>query len=173
MSPLRMGATRVATVSVEDVRRPARRSPRRLDAGGTELDPPRCERARQVVARVGERTSIVGRHTVVALAGATGSGKSSLFNDLVGARWRAVGARRPTTSTPTAAVWGAEPASELLDWLGVGPAPRRCGADRSRRGPGLPGRAGAARPARLRLPRAVDTGSRPTASSSSSTCSSG
>ena len=72
------------------------------------------------MARVGERTSIAGGHTVVALAGATGSGKSSLFNDLVGADVAAVGARRPTTSTPTAAVWGAEPASELLDWLAVG-----------------------------------------------------
>ena len=56
---------------------------------------------------------------VVALAGATGSGKSSLFNALVGARVATVGARRPTTSTPTAAQWGSEPAGDLLDWLGV------------------------------------------------------
>ena len=120
MSPLRMGATRVAPVSVEDVRGRGAALAEALDAGSRELDPALCARARQVVARVGERTSIAGGHTVVALAGATGSGKSSLFNDLVGADVAAVGARRPTTSTPTAAVWGAEPASELLDWLAVG-----------------------------------------------------
>ena len=34
--------------------------------------------------KVSERTALVGGHTVVALAGATGSGKSSLFNVLVG-----------------------------------------------------------------------------------------
>ena len=120
MSPLRMGARRVAPVSVEDVRGRGAALAEALDAGSRELDPALCARARQVVARVGERTSIAGAHTVVALAGATGSGKSSLFNDLVGADVAAVGARRPTTSTPTAAVWGAEPASELLDWLAVG-----------------------------------------------------
>ena len=57
---------------------------------------------------------------MVALAGATGSGKSSLFNALVGAEVATVGARRPTTSKPTAAVWGTESATELLDWLAVG-----------------------------------------------------
>ena len=66
------------------------------------------------------RTSIVGGHTVVALAGATGSGKSSLFNDLTGADVAPIGARRPTTSTPIAAIWGSESASALLDWLKVG-----------------------------------------------------
>ena len=120
MSPLKMGTRRVEPVSVDDVRGRGTALAEALDAGSHELDPALCARARQVVARVGERTSIAGAHTVVALAGATGSGKSSLFNDLVGADVAAVGARRPTTSTPTAAVWGAEPASELLDWLAVG-----------------------------------------------------
>ncbi len=73
----------------------------------------------QLVAKVAQRTAIVGSHTVAALAGATGSGKSSIFNALVGRPVAAIGARRPTTSTPTAAVWGSEPAFELLDWLGV------------------------------------------------------
>ena len=120
MSPLRMGARRVAPVSVEDVRGRGAALAEALDPGSRELDPALSARAPHVVARVGERTSIAGAHTVVALAGATGSGKSSLFNDLVGADVAAVGARRPTTSTPTAAVWGAAPASELLDWLAVG-----------------------------------------------------
>jgi len=66
------------------------------------------------------RTSIAGGHTVVALAGATGSGKSSLFNDLIGADVAPIGARRPTTSTPIAAIWGSDSASALLDWLKVG-----------------------------------------------------
>ena len=67
-----------------------------------------------------ERTALVGGHTVVALAGATGSGKSSLFNALVGTPVATVGVRRPTTSTATAAIWGEEPVGDLLDWLGVG-----------------------------------------------------
>jgi GTP-binding protein EngB required for normal cell division len=68
---------------------------------------------------VGERTRLSGSHTVVALAGATGSGKSSLFNSLVGADVARIGARRPTTATPTAAVWGDDDAGPLLDWLQV------------------------------------------------------
>ncbi|MBR7742903.1 50S ribosome-binding GTPase [Phycicoccus sp. BSK3Z-2] len=91
-----------------------------VDAGGTELPAPQRERAGAVVEKVAARTGIVGDHTVVALAGATGSGKSSLFNALVGSDTATVGVRRPTTSTPTAAVWGEAPVGELLDWLGVG-----------------------------------------------------
>lgn len=91
-----------------------------VETGGSRLDPRAAERAQQVVAKVAQRTSLVGDHTVVALAGATGSGKSSLFNSLAGADVARVGMRRPTTSTPTAAVWGDEPAGELLDWLSVG-----------------------------------------------------
>ena len=45
----------------------------------------RCEAdivdaARAVVRRAGERVAFSGDYTVIALAGATGSGKSSLFN---------------------------------------------------------------------------------------------
>ncbi len=61
-------------------------------------------------------------HTVVALAGATGSGKSSLFNALTGERLAAVGVRRPTTATAQACVWGSANPDALLDWVGV---PRR------------------------------------------------
>lgn len=77
-------------------------------------------RAEAAIIKAAKRTSMSGGHTVVALAGATGSGKSSLFNQLVGTEVATVGARRPTTSTPTAAVWGSESASALLDWLKVG-----------------------------------------------------
>lgn len=91
-----------------------------LDLGGTQLDVRAAAVAREVVARTGARVALSGDHTVVALAGATGSGKSSLFNALAGAELADIGARRPTTSTPTAAVWGPDPAGALLDWLEVG-----------------------------------------------------
>ena len=77
-------------------------------------------RAEVVIAKAAARTSMGGGHTVVALAGATGSGKSSLFNQLVGSEVASIGARRPTTATPTAAVWGRESPASLLDWLQVG-----------------------------------------------------
>ncbi|MHB8273374.1 MAG: dynamin family protein, partial [Dermatophilaceae bacterium] len=72
------------------------------------------------IMKAASRTSMGDGNTVVALAGATGSGKSSLFNQLIGTEVAAIGDRRPTTSTPVAAVWGSEPASALLDWLKVG-----------------------------------------------------
>jgi energy-coupling factor transporter ATP-binding protein EcfA2 len=65
-------------------------------------------------ARLGHGTS----HTVVALAGGTGSGKSSLFNALAGQPLSTVGVRRPTTSATQAAVYGAG-AEPLLDWLQI------------------------------------------------------
>lgn len=90
-----------------------------LLAGAEELDPAQVQRARRVVDKAWERTNLAGEHTVVALAGATGSGKSSLFNALVGAPVATIGARRPTTSVPSAAIWGDVDASGLLDWLQV------------------------------------------------------
>ncbi|MFC6345365.1 GTPase, partial [Nocardioides hankookensis] len=60
-------------------------------------------------------------HTVVGIAGATGSGKSSTFNALTGLELSAVGVRRPTTSWATACVWGRDGADELLEWLGIPP----------------------------------------------------
>jgi GTP-binding protein EngB required for normal cell division len=90
-----------------------------LEAGADRLDPAVVARARSVVAKVDQRTAITGGHTVVALAGATGSGKSSLFNAVVGELVSTIGARRPTSSTATAAIWGHEPSTELLDWLRV------------------------------------------------------
>ncbi|AKT51501.1 GTPase [Arsenicicoccus sp. oral taxon 190] len=91
-----------------------------LQTGGAELSDDAVAHARRAINQTRERTALVGGHTVVALAGATGSGKSSTFNALVGEDVSRVGARRPTTATATAAVWGDEPATPLLDWLGVG-----------------------------------------------------
>ncbi|MEV8630580.1 GTPase [Streptosporangium sp. NPDC051023] len=78
--------------------------------------------ARSVVSRAGVRRNLSVDHTVVALAGATGSGKSSLFNLLSRTSLAAVGVTRPTTSTAQAALWEGEGAGPLLDWLGI---PRR------------------------------------------------
>lgn len=87
--------------------------------------------ARGAISRAQQRTELSAEHTVVALAGATGSGKSSLLNLLAGAQVAAVGARRPTTAHAQAVVChtrqgsSAEPAgtendaSALLDWLGI------------------------------------------------------
>ncbi|MEI2731583.1 MAG: GTPase [Dermatophilaceae bacterium] len=119
MSPIRMGSRVAATVTAAALSQQAQALAAAVESGGAQLPAAAVARASRLVDKVGERTSIAGSHTVVALAGATGSGKSSLFNALVGAPVAQVGARRPTTSMPTAAVWGDEPATVLLDWLGV------------------------------------------------------
>jgi GTPase Era involved in 16S rRNA processing len=75
--------------------------------------------ARGVVDRATNRLRLSADHTVVAIAGATGSGKSSTFNALTGLDLAAVGVRRPTTSHTTACVWGEEGVPELLEWLGI------------------------------------------------------
>ncbi len=84
------------------------------------LEIPEVGRARQVLAKAGARQAL-GEATVVALAGATGSGKSTLFNALSGAPVSDSGVRRPTTGVAHATVWG-EQQDALLDWLQV---PRR------------------------------------------------
>ncbi|WP_089154742.1 GTPase [Micromonospora sp. NBS 11-29] len=81
--------------------------------------------AHTVVERAGDRLALSGRHTVVALAGATGSGKSSLFNALARMDLSPVGVRRPTTGVAHACVWGpVDGAVRLLDWVGVLPRHR-------------------------------------------------
>jgi GTP-binding protein EngB required for normal cell division len=75
-----------------------------------------------LVERAGERLRLSAGHTVAALAGGTGSGKSSLFNYLAGADFSTVGVTRPVTRDPHACVWGGPGSGPLLDWLGV---PRR------------------------------------------------
>jgi GTP-binding protein EngB required for normal cell division len=81
--------------------------------------------AHTVVERAGSRLELSQDHTVVALAGSTGSGKSSLFNALARLKLSPVGVRRPTTGVAHACVWGPlEPANRLLDWIGVLPRQR-------------------------------------------------
>jgi len=94
-----------------------------LEAADGHLDAGQVAPARAVLAKAGARTAL-GDATVVALAGATGSGKSSLFNAVVGGPVSAPGVRRPTTGTAHGAVWSTDgdDRAALLDWLGV---PRR------------------------------------------------
>ena len=75
--------------------------------------------AETLLRRSGERMRMSASHTVVALAGGTGSGKSSLFNALAGAAFSPAGVMRPTTKHLHACVWGMEGAAPLLDWLSV------------------------------------------------------
>src|ERR1700742_2556746 len=85
------------------------------------LDDALVDEAQAVVDRAMGRLRLSATHTVVGIAGATGSGKSSTFNALTGLELSAVGVRRPTTSWATACVWGSEGATELLEWLGIPP----------------------------------------------------
>ncbi len=90
-----------------------------VDAATGRLDESLIGETQQVVERATGRLRLSADHTVVALAGATGSGKSSTFNALTDLELSAVGVRRPTTSWATACVWGSEGAAELLEWLGI------------------------------------------------------
>ncbi len=91
------------------------------EAARGRLDDALVDDAEKVVDRATSRLRLSAGHTVVAIAGATGSGKSSTFNALTGLELSAVGVRRPTTSWATACVWGSDGAGELLDWLGIPP----------------------------------------------------
>lgn len=75
--------------------------------------------AEDVLARAGDRMRLSSSHTVVVLAGGTGSGKSSLFNRLAGADFSTVGVTRPVTKDAHACIWGNAGSGALLDWLGV------------------------------------------------------
>lgn len=89
------------------------------DAARGRLDDALIDGCRAIVDRAAGRLKLSADHTVVGIAGATGSGKSSTFNALTGLELSSVGVRRPTTSWATACVWGREGADELLDWLGI------------------------------------------------------
>jgi hypothetical protein len=75
--------------------------------------------AEDVLNRAGERMRLSSSHTVVVLAGGTGSGKSSLFNRLAGADFSTVGVTRPVTREAHACIWGATGSGAMLDWLNV------------------------------------------------------
>lgn len=72
-----------------------------------------------VLAHATERRQLSPEHTVVGVFGATGSGKSSLVNALVGSDVVVTHVRRPTTSEAHSIGWDADGAADLLDWLKV------------------------------------------------------
>jgi energy-coupling factor transporter ATP-binding protein EcfA2 len=86
------------------------------------------ERAAEVGRAARRRLGYLGDTVVVALAGGTGSGKSSLLNAIAGEEVSPSGAQRPTTSEPVAWIpTNPEPGlTRLLDDLGV---TRRVGHD--------------------------------------------
>ena len=92
---------------------------RAADLADGRLDQLLVDDARIVADIASERTGLGSARTVVAIAGPTGSGKSSLFNALCGEAVAAIGVRRPTTGMAQACVWGSDTAGQLLDWLRV------------------------------------------------------
>ncbi len=115
------GRGRTPRASTEQVTARLDALERVLEMGGDRLEPEPARRATAVLGRTGQRLRLGLEHTVVAFAGATGSGKSSLFNAVCGTDVSTVGARRPTTAKATGLVIG-DGGDDLLDWLGV---PRR------------------------------------------------
>lgn len=91
---------------------------RAVDLAGDRLDPGIADQMRDAIAGVRQRLALGVDHTVVAFAGGTGSGKSSLFNRITRLDFADVGAKRPTTARVTACAWS-EDATALLDWLEV------------------------------------------------------
>ena len=89
-----------------------------IDVADGHLAPELVEGARSIAEKVAGRLGQGTERTVVAIAGPTGVGKSSLFNALAGAEVSTPGVRRPTTGAVHAAVWGAGDA-RILDWLAV------------------------------------------------------
>jgi len=83
------------------------------------LPDPELQSVYEVLERATSRRSLSAEHTVVGFFGATGSGKSSLFNAVSDSSLATATARRPTTSAPLAGIWGVEGSGPLLDWLDV------------------------------------------------------
>lgn len=94
-----------------------------ISVGGDYLDPYVAARAQKELHVARERLNAGMGLTVAALAGGTGSGKSTLFNALTGLDFAQTGDIRPTTHDPSACVWNAD-AGSLLDMIGV-PRDRR------------------------------------------------
>ncbi|MEU6772635.1 YfjP family GTPase [Streptomyces sp. NPDC046759] len=84
----------------------------------TRLDSHTLAEAGRVLDEAAARRKLSGQHTVVAIAGATGSGKSQLFNALAGVAISETGVRRPTTASPIACSWS-DGAAGLIDRLGI------------------------------------------------------
>ncbi|WP_246108486.1 GTPase [Streptomyces sedi] len=94
----------------------------------TRLDERVLAEAGRVLDEAAARDRLPRAYTTVAIAGATGSGKSTLFNALAGAQLSEAGVRRPTTASPVSCTWeaGREQSPDgLLERLGVPARARR------------------------------------------------
>lgn len=116
------GALRTRVTSLSDL----------LYALEEDLSPEKMAATKAVMQRVSTRDSLDPFSVIVALVGATGSGKSSIFNAVAGAQLAATDVIRPTTRLPLAALApsdkddAATPGERegadigaLLDWAGV------------------------------------------------------
>ncbi|GAA3008809.1 GTP-binding protein [Streptosporangium longisporum] len=90
-----------------------------VELGPGRVEPALLAESGRLLLRAGERLKLSSDHTVVALAGGTGSGKSTLFNSISGLELSPTGVRRPTTARTHACVWGLDGAGPLLDWLQI------------------------------------------------------
>lgn len=89
------------------------------ELGADRIDASVGEASWQLLERASMRRTLSAEHTVVGFFGATGSGKSSLFNAVAGEDIARTAATRPTTSKPLAGIWGRPGSDALLDWLAV------------------------------------------------------
>jgi GTP-binding protein EngB required for normal cell division len=93
-----------------------------VDAAEGRVPESALDQAREVLRRAADRFGMSAEHTLAVFGGATGVGKSSLFNALVGIGLSPVAVRRPTTTSALACVWEADRLAEarpLLDRIGV------------------------------------------------------
>lgn len=89
------------------------------ELGADRIDVAVSEASWKMLERASTRRTLSAEHTVVGFFGATGSGKSSLFNAVAGQDLARAAATRPTTNQPLAGIWGRIGSDPLLDWLGV------------------------------------------------------
>ncbi len=89
------------------------------EAGAGRIPSALLDEAAALLQQAEARRARSPEHTVVGVFGATGSGKSSLVNALVGDEVAKAHVRRPTTSQALAVTWDAAGAADLLDWLQI------------------------------------------------------
>ncbi|MCG5530634.1 50S ribosome-binding GTPase [Halorhodospira halochloris] len=90
------------------------------ELGAGRLDNTLLDQLRNLEQRAAQRLSRSREHVVIALAGGTGSGKSSLLNAIIGTNVSSPGVKRPTTDHAIGVSIGSgEEAAPLLDWLQV------------------------------------------------------
>ncbi|MDO5618333.1 GTPase [Kocuria sp.] len=113
---IKLGRQKVKTFNIDDRLLGLQET---VEAGRGRLDDGAVERAEAILERAVTRRSLSADHTVVGFFGATGSGKSSLLNAVVGRPVAQAAVRRPTTTAPLAVLGSQHGAEPLLDWLGI------------------------------------------------------